>query len=591
MQTSAVTAALQDALEKGDIVELELAITTAEDALHVSARARKTSSSALGSLIARAKDMYLVHMDACKSYVRPLRKACKELNERGIFEALVKARSAPDEVQLCMYTDLCNAESLRHEIVAAQRLAVQLLDATSAQEVDDFLNECSPFLEDRTVLALVQKREDLLREERRHRMGAVTTPRRPGGSRDTGVVDPIDNLGRREMTDVGAPPFAGRQPHRMRQRSDSPATLTGCSASEDEAVRSSCSTPAAYPVLRDVMGRAYDVGLPHGVADGASPWMQAMRVLRQQAYEEVVRGEGSRRQRLEEAEEEARVDLYRGEMLARVQRWAASATLLTAGVAKNGSATAGEASRAPAPPAQASSASTTAAAPPPPPPPPPAVPPLPTPPPLAGPAATAAAAATPATSPSPRVYATHTLAAYALRTSAGQPTPTRPPRGVDGGVAAQGAILGSVALRQRVADDLHTPRAYRDTPNISPIKEVSTASGAASLSEQDHLFHRAGTRPGWGDGLDRGTPRERASISSASGTTDPLVAASLGAPASPTMQLRRIQARLRAVLQEEDIHRRDIEGTENFDRSVFLFPVSARIALLRRTEAQRRRSF
>ena len=647
MSASSVSAALQDALEKGDVVELEQAIVAAENALNVASRSRKASSS-LGNLIARAKDMYLVHMEACRPYVKPLRKACKELNERGIFEALVRARGAPDEVQLCMYTDLCNAESLRHEIVEAQKVAVQLLDATSSDDIDNFLNECSPFLEDRTILSLVQKREDLLREEKRRQAGRMTPLRGAsrggggnGGSMQRSRCDPLENLGRYEVEDEGMSPVNGAASLRATMTPLRPATTGSASRHllesgrrvgtprENVSPRSSARAPAVYPVIRSAIDAARDAGLQRAVEAGTSPWMQAVRSLRLQAYEEVAREERESRRHLEEGEIENRAQLYRAEMLQRVQCW-----VDTAGVFRNnsendscdGSEEEGKAQevekqqrgsdlsgapptglksdaswvRLPAPPPLPTAATVSAAA--------------------AGPSSVSAAGSSSgarAGNTPTRVYA-HSLAAFPLRASSStqkqqQPliptlATTRTRRSDTAERAAEGAILGS-AVRARLAGASQpsspaahtiaaavaaatsvaqrTPRMSRDTPNISPIKETSTASGIGSMWEQDAMYHRGETRPGWGDKSERdATPRHRDSAGSAA-TTASTIASSMAAP--PTLELRRIQARLRAVLQEEDIHRRDIEGTEDFDRSVFLFPVSARIAMLRRTAADRLR--
>ncbi|CAJ1028859.1 hypothetical protein Q4I30_004992 [Leishmania utingensis] len=584
MQSTSVTAALQDALEKGDIVELEQAITAAEDAIHVSAYARKTSCSPLGTLIARAKQMHHVHMKACKSYVEPLRKACRELSERGIFEALVKARGAPDEVQLCMYTDLCNAESLRREITEAQRLGVRLLDSTSAQEVDDFLTECSPFLEDRTILALVQKREDLLREERRRKIGGEpTTPLRAGATNCARNAawrdhDPLESLSHFEREQEGGLPGAGRYKQLM-YRSSSNGGRAGRKGVSEEVAGSSAGARGAYPALCDALEKAHDSDLERTIMEGSSPWMQTIRALLQQGCEKVMCQEHSTRRQLESAEEDGRAEVYRSEMLSRVQRWTTAAAVFSTFHGEkqvepksdrgNGvtpwrassfhTRTSPTLSRAPMPssPAHASQAATEAAH--------------------------------PANRPLPPVYAMHSPPAYTFRPGERQRTPTRSSC-VDTEAAAEGPILGS-AVHHRVVEELHTPHMFRDTPNISPIKEISTASGAASLPEQDQVDRHSSTKPGGGDRPERGTPRGGVSEDSASAAAATLVWSPRTAAVLPSLELRRIQARLRAVLQEEDIHRRDIEGTEDFDRSVFLFPVSARIALLQRTEAQRRRTF
>ncbi|CAG9576653.1 conserved hypothetical protein [Leishmania major strain Friedlin] len=594
MQSSTVTAALQDALEKGDIVELEQAITAAEDAIHVSAYSRKTPSSPLGCLIARAKNMYLVHMNACKVYVEPLREACKELSERGIFEALVKARGAPDEVQLCMYTDLCNAESLRREIIEAQRLAVQLLDSTSAQEVDDFLTECSPFLEDRTILALVQKREDLIRETRRRTLGrATTTPQRAGAAkfmlnpsgRERNHRDPPECPRRFELEDDCVSPVTGRHARSAYCSSsgDGPTSYgrrAVCSEPSEEVASSSNSARAAYPAVCDALEKARDSGLERAIMEGASPWMQTVRALRQQAYEAVVCHEHNTRRHLEDAEEDGRAELYRSEMLSRVRRWTAAAEVFSAHhgekkAAPKGDGEAGSTPRRPVLPLATVLPAPSPACPP-------------SPPASRSQAATVAAADT-VNQPLTRVHATNSLSAYAFHTGVRTLTPTRYSR-AGAEATVEGAVLGN-GVRHRVAEELHTPRLSRDTPNISPIKDMSTTSGAVSLSEQDPLYHRDNTKTEWGDALERGTPRGKVSGGSTSAAAGILAGSSTTTAMLPSLELRRIQARLRAVLQEEDIHRRDIEGTEDFDRSVFLFPVSARIALLRRTEAQRVRAF
>ncbi|KAG5475802.1 hypothetical protein CUR178_03515 [Leishmania enriettii] len=586
MYSSTITAALKDALEKGDIVELEQAITAAEDAILVSAKSRKTSSSSLDSLIARAKKMYHVHRGACRVYVEPLRKACKDLNERGIFEALVKARSAPDEVQLCMYTDLCNAESLRREIAEAQRLGARLMDSTSAQELDDFLTECSPFLEDHTVLALVQRREDLIREERRLKFGgSAAAPLRESATkfvataagRDRDSCRPRGSHGRCELRDEGVSPVSRHQQRPAHRSSSSGDGITSYggrayrNGSSEALPTCSSVAGAAYPALRDALEKTLDSDLQRAITEGAAPWMQTVRALRQHASGEVVRQEHNTRQQLEDAERDERAELYRNEMLSRVQDWAAEVMLCS--VSQEHKAAAKCDCRVSVTPQRPLSPLKAA---------------LPAPSLRARASLGAAAAAADAVhEPSPQVCAAHALAAYTLRPGARQLTPTRPSR-VFAEAAAGGAVLGS-AVSHRAAEDFQTPRMFRDTPNISPIKDLSTASGAASLSEQDQLYQRGNTKRGGEDRLRRGTPRERASVESDSAAIDTLAGSSTGTAVSPSLELRRIQARLRAVLQEEDIHRRDIEGTEDFDRSVFLFPVSARIALLRHTEAQRRR--
>ncbi|KAG5499201.1 hypothetical protein JIQ42_04013 [Leishmania sp. Namibia] len=586
MYSSTITAALKDALEKGDIVELEQAITAAEDAILVSANSRRTSSSSLGSLIARAKNMYHVHREACRVYVEPLRKACKDLNERGIFEALVKARSAPDEVQLCMYTDLCNAESLRREIAEAQRLGARLLDSRSAQEVDNFLTECSPFLEDHTILALVQRREDLIREERRLKFqGSPTAPLRESAAkfvataagRDRDSCRPRGSHGRCELKDEGVSPVSRHQQRPAHRSSSSGGGITSygghahCNGSSEAPPTCSSVAGAAYPALRDALAKTLDSDLQRAISEGAAPWMQTVRALRQHASAEVVSQEHNTRRQLEDAEGDERAELYRNEMLSRVQDWAGEVMLCSVSqehkAAAKGDCRVNVTPPGPLSPLKAALPAPSLRA-------------------RASPAAAEAAADTDH-EPSPQVCAAHALAAYTLRPGAQQLTPTRPSRAY-AEAAAGGAVLGS-AVGHRVAEEFQTPRIFRDTPNISPIKDLSTASGAASLSERDQLYQRGNTKRGWEDRLRHGTPRERASVESDSAAVDTLAGSSTGTDVSPPLEVRRIQARLRAVLQEEDIHRRDIEGTEDFDRSVFLFPVSARIALLRHTEAQRRR--
>ncbi|KAG5501402.1 hypothetical protein JKF63_03215 [Porcisia hertigi] len=596
MSSPAVTAALQDALEKGDIVELEQAIKAAEDDVHVSAHARKTPSSSLRSLIARAKNMYLVHMDACKTFVRPLRKACKELNEHGIFEALVKARRAPDEVQLCMYTDLCNAESLRREIMEAQRLGVRLQESTSAKEVDDFLTECSPLLDDRTILALVERREVLLREKKQHQaMRSFTTPLRGGApgfarsaaERERNGHGVLEGLGRCELDDKGVSPVIEdrlRSAYRTSRSGDDNRTVghsvrVGHSRSSEKVAHSSSSASTAYAELRNTVNKVGCCDLQGVITEGASPWMQAMRALHQQAYEEVVRAEHKVRQQLEDAEEDARVGAYREEICSRVQHWRAADAVFDAGHAGRRALPQGDdiagvtqrrcfsdakhVSATPAPGGSPPSPSRGSYA--------------------------ATEAETNTDDPTMRVYATQSLTAYTFRPKAPQLTPTRSSRGGTAS-AVEGAILGS-AVRQRAAEEFNTPRMFRETPNISPIKEISTVSGVASLSDQDQPHHRSNGRLCWGDGLVRGSPSEGIAVSSSHTAADTLVGSSAVPPLSLSLELRRIQARLRAVQQEEEIHRHDIEGTEDFDRSVFLFPVSARISLLRRTAASQRRCF
>lgn len=600
MSTSALSAVLQDALEKGDVVELESAIVEAEDAMHVSSQSRKSAgSSALASLVARAKDMYLMHMEACRPYVKPLRKACKELNERAIFEALVRARSAPDEVQLCMYTDLCNAETLRNELVATQKAALQVLDATHSSDIDHFVGQCSNFMEDRTLVALVQKREDLLRAERRREAGRMTPLRsasRGGGSPYRGRRDPLEDWGRYENADEGISPVKATPrtwtPHRI---SDSATRSTPAEnvAPHSSSAVAAAAAPSAYPAALHVLEKNLDGGLQRAVEAGSSPWMQAMRSLRQQGFDEVARTERDARQRLEEAEIDTRALMYRAEMLERVQCWADTVAFAQENESEEGLFGKGEEEEGKgvgAAPRPSSSAPSPARLPPP-----PAVPPTH---PNATTATTSNSGNNRATNSTPtRVYA-QALAAYPLRSQHQQQQQQQsyapsPPRAAHaGGIgAADGAILGS-ALRSRLATTPSsaaavqgTPRLLRDTPNISPIKEVSTTSGVASIWEHDATYHRGETKPGW----ETGTPRRRDSTGSSATTLTSAVASSLAT--GPSLEQRRIQARLRAVLQEEDIHRRDIEGTEDFDRSVFLFPVSARIAMLRRSSVSRLRLY
>ncbi|GET89698.1 hypothetical protein, conserved [Leishmania tarentolae] len=588
MQSSTVTAALQDALEKGDIVELAQAITAAEDAIHVSAYLRKTSFSPLGSLIAQAKKMYQVHMNACKGYVEPLREACKKLSERGILEALVKARGAPDEVQLCMYTDLCNAESLRREIIEAQRLAVRLLDSTSAQEVDNFLTECSPFLEDRTILALVQKREDLMREEKRRRFGrGTTTPLRAAHTesvlnaprREWNNHHALKGLRYLELEDKGVLPVNGRQ-KLMADCSCTTESPASYGALSEEVASGSRSARAAYAAPSDTPSKAQDSTLRRTIMEGVSPWMQTVRALQQKAYDAVVHQEQNTRRELEDAEEDGRTELYRREMRSRVRHWTAEADVFSAQhedrkAARKGGNGAGVTPETLVPPPATVAPTSSLAC-------------LPTPAASTSQAAVVSAAGT-ANQPRTPVHTTKSPSVYTFGSGARKLTSTCYSR-AGAEATGEGAIIGS-AVRHRVAEDFQTPRLFRDTPNISPIRDMSTTSGVASLSEQDPLYRCDNTRREWGDRLERGTPWGKISGGCVNGAADTLSGPSMATAMLPSLELRRIQARLRAVLQEEDIHRRDIEGTEDFDRSVFLFPVSARIALLRRTEAQQVPSF
>lgn len=158
---------LQDALEKGDVLELETAIAAAQQAIQQNrTHSGASHASHMSKLLAEATVAYVDHVAACAPYLKPLRRACKELSERAIFDALLSVRSAPESIQLYMYSDIRKAEDMRTTMVQAHKDALEILETDDWVVLDEFLTEKASILPDRTILALVQKREELLKAER-----------------------------------------------------------------------------------------------------------------------------------------------------------------------------------------------------------------------------------------------------------------------------------------------------------------------------------------------------------------------------------------------------------------------------------------
>lgn len=525
---------LMDALEKGDVVELQEAIVAAEDSLHLSPHARQ-SSSTLSRLIAKAKDAYLIHMNACRPYVKPLRRACSELNERSIFAAVLKARDAPADVQLFMYTDICKAESLRSDLIAAQQAAVAVMDSQSSSDVDRFLTEYSPLLEDRTLLALVQRREDLRRMEGSTAQKQQQQPR--GHRGDT----------RSEWAAASA------------SKSNEWSELQQSSGGRQGSTAATFSVPYTSSVNFNYADSRRRV-----VEDTQTPWVRALHAMQLHAEIGVQREEEQSRCEAVLQEEVHRIRLYQLEMRHRAVQLTGGMSLGLDYMSENGGREklSSDEDDGPVPVSPQHCPSST-----------------PRPPNIMR-----------RDQPLKQSPVMHSGAAE-QHTLMAMKTPSFQTAEVQLYSDSQAAVLeygnGGRGIDGGIGVKLHPPAASMqhfdgDTPNISPIKENSVAGRAVSFSDADPLLsNRVEQAPEVSQRFRDAGERRELSIAQKSGDT---VSTEV---LSAAMQQKRLQARLRAVLQEEDIHRRDIEGTQDFDCNVFLYPVLARISMLRRAEAQR----
>lgn len=586
---SVIAERLQDAIEKGDVAELEVAITAAqaalEDGLYRGGSSRGSGTGSLAALLSKAKDVFLNNLEDCRTYLKPLRKACRQLEERAIFDALVRTQSATERVQLHMYTDIRRAEELRGAIVAAHEHAAALLGSDDWHRIDAFLNDKASVLEDRTVLALVQRREDLLKSGRARSSSSQRVESDDCSPRQYNASASSNFLVRQEdppRARLGLRPSPALRPFQnddvpVVHRSVTPHRASAASTASDGIVQSPLSfrplidTEASQRAARQLEEEAarvtvykaairgvVEVAVPprkkFGSGDGAGPfqdeWLGGMNLRP---------GHGVPREPAAGAHQQHR----------QPQRTVRDTTAPPSDDGSDSSGNdndntdAGPAPRRTVPLASMSPLERENARPqwshsPP------------------------GREDTPLRSRHNRITDTHqsTASADAGISRDASPAARRRPaaddalRRLDLGPLLRTAVGKGTAAPEGAAG--RPPRngsREQGTPNLSPIRDPNTTL----LSDREG--HPTG---GLGRVLSRrgGEP------------VDGSVAAAVVSRGTPmrSYELRRVEVLLRGALEEEDLYRRDIEGSEDFDRCVFLHPVVARIDMLIRAKRDRQRA-
>ncbi|KEG10500.1 Trichohyalin [Trypanosoma grayi] len=151
---------LEDVLESGDVLELESAIIGAQSSIVASPNPRQVSSQ-LNDILLRCRKTLVLRLEECKPLLKPLRRACRNFDEEALTDALHRVHCAPPELRRYMRTDIRQAEALRSRMRQAAEEAHRLMQSRDWREVDHFLNTNTAILPDRTVLALMQRREAL----------------------------------------------------------------------------------------------------------------------------------------------------------------------------------------------------------------------------------------------------------------------------------------------------------------------------------------------------------------------------------------------------------------------------------------------
>ncbi|KAH9593164.1 hypothetical protein LSM04_006256 [Trypanosoma melophagium] len=153
---------LEDVLESGDVLELESAIVSAQNSIITSPNFQQQNIN-LGDILLRCRKALVKNLEECKPLLKPLRRACRHFDEDELTNALQKIYSAPPEIRRYMRTDILEAEALRRRMLDAAEKAHKIVESTDWREVEHFLDANTAILPDRTVLALLRRREELIR--------------------------------------------------------------------------------------------------------------------------------------------------------------------------------------------------------------------------------------------------------------------------------------------------------------------------------------------------------------------------------------------------------------------------------------------
>ncbi|ORC91534.1 Trichohyalin [Trypanosoma theileri] len=179
---------LENVLESGDVRELESAIVSAQNSIINSANFHQQNTD-LGDILLRCRKALVNNLEECKTLLKPLRRACRHFDEEELTNTLQKIYREPPEVRRYMRTDILEAEALRHRMLDAAEKAHKILECTNWKEVEHFLDANTAILPDRTVLALLRRREELLAELRRKPSDTAwriseLTPRHANGTQE-----------------------------------------------------------------------------------------------------------------------------------------------------------------------------------------------------------------------------------------------------------------------------------------------------------------------------------------------------------------------------------------------------------------------
>ncbi|RNF00892.1 putative Trichohyalin [Trypanosoma rangeli] len=156
---------LEDALDSGDVLELERAIISVQNPVFASPH-RRRENNYLNDILLKCRKALVQHLEECGSLLKPLRRACRNLDEEALREALRKVHLAPSELRRYMHTDIQQAEALHSRMLHAADQAHMLLNCSDWREIEHFLDANTAILPDRTVVALMRRREALFAQRR-----------------------------------------------------------------------------------------------------------------------------------------------------------------------------------------------------------------------------------------------------------------------------------------------------------------------------------------------------------------------------------------------------------------------------------------
>ncbi|EKF31912.1 hypothetical protein MOQ_004247 [Trypanosoma cruzi marinkellei] len=163
---------LEDALSSGDVVQLEKAIISAQNTALASLKQRRESNY-LNDLMLRCRKALVQHLEECGSLLKPLRRACRNLDEEALTDALRRVHLATSELRRYMRTDIQQAETLHSRMLCAAEEARKLLNGSDWRELEHFLDANTAILPDRTVVALMRRREALFTQRHRTHVDPV----------------------------------------------------------------------------------------------------------------------------------------------------------------------------------------------------------------------------------------------------------------------------------------------------------------------------------------------------------------------------------------------------------------------------------